>query len=125
MGVLCGNRAVGARSTRGPRAAALGHIGSRHAAAGGFPEDSLAVLDDTLADTLRVVNLPRLPRAPSLGWETATWTLDRAAIMGSRDLTLLELLESIPGVIPLRGAITALRRQRAPWASRRDVFGSS
>lgn len=68
-----------------------------------FPEDSLAVLDDTLADTLRVVNLPRLPRAPSLGWETATWTLDRAAIMGSRDLTLLELLESIPGVIPLRG----------------------
>lgn len=62
------------------------------------PGDSLQV-----ADTVSVANLPRLPQGPPAGWATGVWIWDREGLMGQRDLTLLELLERVPGVLLLRG----------------------
>ena len=60
---------------------------------------------DTLSpqDTIPPVDLPELRTTPPTGWATETWSWDRDAYMGARDLTLLELLEEIPGVVPIRG----------------------
>ena len=80
--------------------------------------DSLAVPDtlvvaDTLAprDTIVAIpadsvpprDLPRFVVVPPSGWATAVWAWNRDSFMGTRDLTLLELLEQIPGLVPIRG----------------------
>jgi hypothetical protein len=67
--------------------------------------DTLVTRLDTIPaeDTIPPSDLPRLRAAPPAGWATATWSWDREAYMGARDLTLLEFLETIPGLVPLRG----------------------
>ncbi len=37
------------------------------------------------------------------GWGRGVWVWDREALLATRALTLLELLELIPGIVPLRG----------------------
>lgn len=69
------------------------------------PDDSLALAGDTInpADTLPAVILPELIRSVPAGWKTGVWSWDRDEILGSRALTLAELLEEIPGTVALRG----------------------
>ncbi|TFH55402.1 MAG: hypothetical protein E4G90_11770, partial [Gemmatimonadales bacterium] len=81
------------------------------------PPDSLRVLtpDDSLGlqevqadsinpeDTLPALQLPDLAKTLPAGWFTGVWEWDRAEILSSRAITLAELLEEIPGVVPLRG----------------------
>ncbi len=72
------------------------------------PDDSLAlqeVLPDSInpEDTLPAVQLPNLANPLPEGWYTGVWEWDREEILGSKANTLGELLERIPGVVPLRG----------------------
>ncbi len=70
-----------------------------------------APLPDTLeagADTVQVEtfvlrNLPLQPDPVPAGWATGIWEWDREGLESTRAVTLLELLEEVPGVIPLRG----------------------
>jgi hypothetical protein len=81
------------------------------------PQDTVlavpgAVVGDTLAgDSLAadsvIVFVPRnlaaSPYGAVPGWTTGVWEWDREGLGSTRALTLLELLEDIPGVVPLRG----------------------
>ena len=74
------------------------------APAAGLPDSLPLPTSDSVPDSLRVnVILPDLPAGPPPGFATAAWVWDEEALLGVRDLTLLELLEGIPGVTPLRG----------------------
>jgi hypothetical protein len=84
------------------------------------PADSVAAGDTLLAaDTLPPRDLPRIPNGPPVGWGTEVWSWDRDDFMAARDLTLLELLEEIPGVVPLRGGDYG-----APEAASALTFGA-
>lgn len=48
-------------------------------------------------------NLPALSRPVPPDWRTGVWEWDREALQSSRALTLGELLEQVPGIIPVRG----------------------
>ena len=65
--------------------------------------DTIPAADTIPVDSVPPRDLPRLPAGPPIGWGTETWSWDRDDFMGARDLTLLELLEEIPGVVPVRG----------------------
>jgi hypothetical protein len=69
------------------------------------PEDSLALAGDTInpQDTLPAVDLPPLIRPVPAGWRTGVWSWDRDEILGTRALTLAELVSEIPGTVALRG----------------------
>jgi hypothetical protein len=72
------------------------------------PDDSLGlqeVLPDSInpEDTLPAVQLPELANPLPEGWYTGVWEWNREEILGSKAITLAELLEEIPGVVPLRG----------------------
>ena len=72
------------------------------------PEDSLALqetLGDTInpADTLPAVIPPEFSQPLPVGWHTGLWEWDREEILASKAITLAELLEEIPGTVPLRG----------------------
>ncbi len=69
------------------------------------PGDTLGVTPDTVpaGDTLPAVQLPGLVRPTPPGWHTGVWEWDRDQILGSRALTLAELVAEVPGVIFLRG----------------------
>lgn len=54
-------------------------------------------------DTLPAVRMPALPRPVPAGWHTGVWEWDRDAILGSRALTLAELVSGVPGVVSIRG----------------------
>jgi hypothetical protein len=78
------------------------------------PPDSLRVLDpddpqerqeagDTLAgDTLVFHTLPALPAGAAAGQDRGVWEWTRDDLLGDPSFTLLELLEGIPGLLPLR-----------------------
>ena len=72
-----------------------------------LPEELRGV--DPSADTVVVEDPDDVSRLPSAvrplpaDWRTGTWDWNRAELEATRALTLLELLEQIPGVIPLRG----------------------
>jgi hypothetical protein len=71
-------------------------------------EDSLGLQEaqaDTInpQDTLPALQLPEMPGATPPGWYTGIWTWNREEILGSRGLTLAELLSEVPGAVPLRG----------------------
>ena len=82
-----------------------------------IPPDSIRLLtpDDTLGlqevlpdsinpeDTLPAVQLPDLARPLPEGWYTGVWEWSREEILASKAITLTELLEEIPGTVPLRG----------------------
>src|SRR6185436_4195429 len=66
--------------------------------------DTLAPPPDSIdpQDTIPPAELPRLRSGPPTGFATASWSWSRDDYMGSRDLTLLELIENEPGILPLR-----------------------
>lgn len=82
-----------------------------------IPPDSLRIMtpDDTLGlqevasdsinpeDTLPAVQLPDLVNPLPEGWYTGVWEWDREEILASKAITLVELLDEIPGAVPLRG----------------------
>jgi hypothetical protein len=70
------------------------------------------VVQDTLpraeatepVDTLRPApNLPVFPRAPAAGFALGTWEWDQAALDRWHGLSILELLELVPGLVATRG----------------------
>lgn len=72
------------------------------------PDDSLALQEvpgDSInpQDTLPAVQLPPLVSVLPSGWATGVWEWDRDGILGSKAVTLAELLEEIPGTVSLRG----------------------
>jgi hypothetical protein len=54
-------------------------------------------------DPIVVRNLPLHPEPVTPGWTTGIWEWDREGLQATRALTLLELLEEVPGVVGLRG----------------------
>ena len=71
-------------------------------------EDTLALQEvspDTIppADTLPAVQLPDFAQPVPASFETGVWEWDREAILGSRAVTLAELLAGIPGMVLVRG----------------------
>ncbi|MGD2122396.1 MAG: Plug domain-containing protein [Gemmatimonadota bacterium] len=72
------------------------------------PEDTLGLQEaqaDSInpQDTLPAVIVPELIRPVTEGWNTGIWEFDRDEILGSKAITLGELLEEIPGLVLLRG----------------------
>jgi hypothetical protein len=72
------------------------------------PEDSLALQEvegDTLPppDSLPAVYLQELARPVTALFETGVWEWDREGILGSKAVTLAELLSEIPGLVLIRG----------------------
>ncbi len=77
--------------------------------------DTLAQGQDTLAlqeavgdtinpqDTLPAAQLPPLIHPLPAGWSTGVWEWDREALLGTRAMTLPQLLAEVPGVILVRG----------------------
>ena len=66
--------------------------------------DTLDAAPDTLeAEPFVLRNIPLRPDPVPAGWATGIWEWDREGLESSRAITLLELLEEVPGVIPLRG----------------------
>lgn len=70
------------------------------------------VAGDTLGqDTVAVDTLVPPPELPELdpvgpaGWEAGVWEWDRRALLMLPDVTLLDLLERIPGIVPVRVGI--------------------
>lgn len=59
--------------------------------------------DSLAAEEFVSRNLPSRPMLVRATWSTGIWEWDREALTNSRALTVLELLEEITGVIPLRG----------------------
>jgi len=54
-------------------------------------------------DEVEVRNPPIPAELVPVGWTTGVWEWDREALQSTRSLTLLELMEEIPGVTALRG----------------------
>jgi hypothetical protein len=72
------------------------------------PDDSLAVQEvqaDTLPppDSVPAVRLQELARPVPALFETGVWEWDRDGILGSRAITLAELLAEVPGIVLVRG----------------------
>ena len=68
------------------------------------PIDSVGALADALvAEEFVLRNFALRPNPVPAAWATGVWEWDREGLQSSRALTLLELLEEVPGVIPLRG----------------------
>jgi hypothetical protein len=66
--------------------------------------DALRASSDSLAaaDTVPAFhNLPELPDGIPEGWEAAVWAWDHEELMASGAHTLVELLDQVPGVVPL------------------------
>lgn len=53
-------------------------------------------------DTLPAARLPSLARPVPPGWQTGVWEWDRDAILGTRAITLPELLSEVPGIVLVR-----------------------
>lgn len=72
----------------------------------GVLPDSLAQVTDTtglVPDSLIFHELPAIPGGSRAGWERGVWVWGRQDMMGSRALTLGELLSEAPGIVPVRG----------------------
>lgn len=72
---------------------------------GELPADTfVAPPPDTVpADSLvPAPRLPEIPPPPGRGWGAGVWVFDREALRGFHGLTLLELLERIPGLVGVR-----------------------
>jgi hypothetical protein len=75
------------------------------------PADTLAMPADTIVpDTVPPPPPPDPPALPPLrpvgptGWATGVWEWDRADLLRLPDLSLLHLLERVPGITPVRAA---------------------
>lgn len=69
------------------------------------PQDT--VPQDTAAADSAVApaTLPELTRAGPVGWAVGVWEWDRLALLRLPDVTLLQLLERVPGLTPVRPGI--------------------
>ncbi len=95
---------------------AVSGAGGAAGLSGQEPQDTAVVpplaRDTVESDTLEADTLlppPRLPRldAPGpTGWEAGVWQWDRGDLLMLPDLSLLDLLERVPGITPVRAAIT-------------------
>lgn len=63
--------------------------------------DTLQVADSVPADTI-FYTLPDPGDGPAGGWPGGVWTWDHEAILSEGALTLVDLVERVPGVVPLR-----------------------
>jgi len=66
-------------------------------------QDSLIADSIAAADTLPAIQLPELAEVLPQGFETGVWRWDREAILGSKAITLAELVAEVPGTVLLRG----------------------
>ena len=64
--------------------------------------DSLAAADSLAADSV-IHNLPASDPGIPPGWIRGVWEWDAGAIMASGANTLVELLQDVPGMVPIRG----------------------
>lgn len=77
------------------------------------PEDSLRQVADTAGmvvdsagetpDSLIFHELPAIPGGAAAGWERGVWIWSREDLVGTRALTLSELLADVPGIVAVRG----------------------
>ncbi len=65
-----------------------------------LPPDTIQQ-DSVSADTI-FYNLPDLAERPAGGWAGGVWTWDHEAILATEALTLVDLVETVPGMIALR-----------------------
>ncbi|MBW3535307.1 MAG: TonB-dependent receptor plug domain-containing protein, partial [Gemmatimonadetes bacterium] len=69
--------------------------------------DTALVRGDPAADSVPAVEtfhrIPDLEGGPPPGFATGVWVFEREDILGSRAVSLAELVGTVPGVIPLRG----------------------
>src|SRR5690606_19124401 len=71
---------------------------------GDLPEEEVPLADaDTAAAPVEIRNLPGPDDPAPADWRTGIWEWDREGLQSTRALTLLELLEEIPGIVALRG----------------------
>jgi len=63
--------------------------------------DTLPPGDSVEADTI-FYNLPAVDHRPAHGWVSGAWSWNHDEIMASGAITLIDLLEKVPGVIALR-----------------------
>lgn len=63
--------------------------------------DTLPPGDSVEADTI-FYNLPRVDHRPANGWTSGAWSWNHDEILATGAITLLDLLEKVPGVIALR-----------------------
>ncbi|MFP3947335.1 MAG: TonB-dependent receptor plug domain-containing protein [Longimicrobiales bacterium] len=79
-----------------------------------IPADALVadtLSPDTLvADTVVLEHFPPVDPVVPLGVETGIWEWDREELLGTRAITLSELLEEIPGIVPLRAGDAGMPR---------------
>jgi len=66
-----------------------------------LPGDSLPPTDTVEADTI-FYNLPSLDHRPANGWESGAWSWDHDEIEASGATTLVDLVETVPGMVALR-----------------------
>lgn len=63
----------------------------------------MAMSDATGVEEFVPRNVTARPDPVPVGWATGVWEWDSEALRGARALTVLELLEEVTGVVPLRG----------------------
>ncbi len=66
-----------------------------------LPGDSLPPGDTVEADTI-FYNLPSLDHRPAGGWESGAWSWNHDEILSSGASTLVDLVETVPGMVALR-----------------------
>jgi hypothetical protein len=71
------------------------------------PADTLAEGQDTVPARRPVVRFPVLPPAPVGGPGTGVWVWDRAALLREAPVSLVDLLERIPGIATYRAGLFA------------------
>ncbi len=65
--------------------------------------DSLAAAADSLPEDTIFYNLPAVPEPVPEGWARGIWIWDHEEILASGATTVLELVDEVPGMVPLRG----------------------
>jgi hypothetical protein len=66
-----------------------------------LPGDTLPPADTVEADTI-FYNLPPMDHRPAGGWESGAWRWNHDEIVASGASTLVDLVESVPGMVALR-----------------------
>lgn len=75
------------------------------------------------ADTLEPVEvLVSFPRPDASGWRAGVWEWDRAALLASSAVTLTDLLERIPGAVPIRYGSYGNAEAVSLWGATAGLF---
>ncbi len=70
----------------------------------GAPQDTVPA-DTTARDTTPPPRLPRFPHPEGTGWHRSVWTWERADLLRQGAVTLLGLLERVPGLEAIRSGV--------------------